>query len=141
MRPLATALSRHHAARYLSVGALVTVVNNLLLIGGDRAGLGYAALMALTWLVGGSLGYVLHARHTFRQRHGWAAYTRFMGGVALGVPLAWALLWLLHSVLALPMWLAAPLATVAMLAYNYAAARLAILWRRWRKLDAAAPGR
>ncbi|WP_068088550.1 GtrA family protein [Novosphingobium rosa] len=124
-------LTHFEPMRYLGVGAVVTVLNNIVLIGGDRAGLGYGPLMALSWFVGGTAGYLLHARHTFRRAHGWGAYARFMAGVALGVPLALAMLAGLKSGLGLPMWVAAPTATVGMLAYNYLSARLAIVWRAW----------
>lgn len=124
-------LARFESARYLGVGACVAVLNNIVLIGGDRAGLGYGPLMALSWFVGGTTGYLLHARHTFRRAHGWGAYARFMGGVALGVPLSLAMLAGLKSGLGLPMWVAAPANTLGMFAYNYFSARLAIVWRAW----------
>ncbi len=124
-------LERFEPARYLGVGVTVAVTNNVILIVGDWAGLGYGALMTVTWMVGGTLGYWLHSSYTFRRDRGFAAYARFMGGVALGVPLALALLAGLKSGLGLPMWIAAPTATVAMLIYNYLSARLAIVWRHW----------
>jgi putative flippase GtrA len=126
-------LARFESMRYLGVGACVAGLNNIVLIAGDRAGLGYGPLMVISWLVGGTAGYLLHARHTFRRARGWGPYARFMGGVSLGVPLAWAMLAGLKSGLGLPMWLAAPATTVGMLAYNYLSARLAIVWRAWRR--------
>ena len=127
-------LARYEPTRYLVVGAGVTVVNNVVLIGGDRLGLGYGPLMAASWAISGSLGYVLHSRYTFRAAHGWGAYARFMGAVALGVPLALAMLAGLKSGLGLKMWIAAPVATLGMLLYNYLGARVTILWRRfWSK--------
>lgn len=116
--------------RYLVVGAACALVNNVILIGGDAMGLAHGILIALTWAIGCSLGYVLHAGWTFRQPRSASAYLRFMAGCALGVPIAWASLVLFAGLLALPMWQAAPLSTLAMIAYNYASARIAILWRR-----------
>lgn len=126
-------LTRFEPVRYLGMGGMVAVLNNIVLIGGDRLGLTYAPLMALSWVVGGTAGYLLHARYTFRAPHGWLAYVRFMAGVALGVPVAWAMLVGLKSGLRLPMWLAAPVTTVGMVAYNYLSARVAIIWRAWRR--------
>ncbi len=122
--------------RYVGSAAICALVNNGLLIGADRAGIGYAGLLALSWGITGSLGYALHVRFTFRQAVSWAGYGRFMLGVAMGIPLAFAFLALFKSGLHLPMWAAAPAMTAAMLVYNYAAARFAILRRLLPHSDA-----
>lgn len=123
-------LGRFEPARYLKVGALIAVINNILLIVGDLTGIGYAGLLLLTWIVGGSLGYLLHSSYTFSISPSYLAYGRFMGGVALGIPLSFAVLAGFKSGLGLPMWIAAPAATIVMIVYNYLSARLAIVWKR-----------
>jgi len=124
-------LTRFEPARYLMVGGSVALVNNIVLIGGDRLGLHYTPLIVATWAIGGTLGYLLHSHFTFRAAHGWAAYVRFMGGVALGTPIAWMMMAGLKSGMGLPMWIAAPAVTLGMVLYNYLSARAAILWRRF----------
>lgn len=116
-------------ARYVGVGAACAVLNNVLLILGDHAGLGYPGLIVLLGLGSGTIAYLLHARITFAARFSRGGYVRYMTGVLLAVPVAFACLAFFKSLLALPMWAAAPAATVAMFVFNYASARVAILRR------------
>jgi putative flippase GtrA len=108
------------------------VINNVVLIGGDRLGVAYPVLVVLTWAIGGSVAYYLHVHLTFRTTANWTGFVRFMAGVAVGIPLAIAVLLVLVSWARLPMWIAAPTATLLMLLYNYINARVAILWRKSR---------
>lgn len=113
--------------RYAVNGAICALINNAILIVGDWLGGGHLFLVFLTWLVGGSAGFALHARVSFRAEAGRTGYVQFMAGVALGMPVAYASILLLTVILHLPMTLAAPIATVVMILYNYVNARLAIL--------------
>lgn len=115
--------------RYVASAAICALVNNLVLIGADRVGLGYAGVLAASWGISGSLGYVLHSRYTFRADASFVGYARFMGGVALGIPLAFVTIWLFRSGLNWPMWASAPSATLVMVVFNYLSARVAILRR------------
>jgi putative flippase GtrA len=128
MGPMVRRIIRFEPARYTAVGAVMAAFNNLVFIFGDWAGLGYIGLMGLSWGLSGSVGYLLHSRYTFGASHNWSAYGRFMGGIAMGIPLTLALLAALKSGLHLPMWIAAPVTTVGMFFYNYLSARLAIVW-------------
>ncbi|HMI18415.1 MAG TPA: GtrA family protein [Sphingomonas sp.] len=128
MRPLIPDGGRQ-PARYLISGGVCALANNALLIGGARAGLGILELTLLSFLVIGTAGYVAHVHFTFRQAPGWRSYARFMAGVALGIPAAYAVLALLCDVLHVSMLAAAPIATVVLLVYNYLSARLAIMRR------------
>ena len=112
--------------RYLVGGVLCALVNNVILIVGDLFGAGYLELTFLTFGITGTVGYVFHSRVTFRQVVGWASYGAFMAGIAFGIPVALVILTVLHSLLGLPMWIAAPALTGLMLVYNYVNARLAI---------------
>jgi len=119
-------------ARYLISGGLCALANNVLLIAGAHAGLGIFSLTLLSFLVIGTAGYGAHVYFTFRQTPGWRGYARFMAGVALGIPAAYAVLALLCDVLHIPMLLTAPIATLVLLIYNYLSARLAIMRRLFR---------
>jgi putative flippase GtrA len=119
-------------ARYLVSGLFCALANNILLIAGARAGLGIFDLTLLSFAVIGTAGYLAHVHLTFRQAPGWRSYARFMAGVALGIPLAYAVLALLCDVLRIPMLAAAPIATIVLLIYNYLSARLAIMRRLLR---------
>ena len=116
-------------ARYLISGGACALANNALLIAGARAGLATAELSLLSFAIIGTAGYGAHVHFTFRQKAGWRSYARFMAGVALGVPVAFMLLLLLRDVMQVPMVLAAPIATIVLMAYNYISARLAIMRR------------
>jgi putative flippase GtrA len=115
--------------RYLVVSLVCAGLNNLVLIGADHVGMGYPGVLASSWLISGSVGYGLHTRFSFIRPPELRGYARFMLGVALGIPLAFAALWIFRSGLRWPMWTSAPAATVAMLVFNYVSARIAILRR------------
>lgn len=121
---------RSEHQRYLIGGAICALLNNLILIIGDRLGFGYVPLTGLTFVITGTVGYHLHCWFTFRQIGSWTGYLTFMVGLAFGVPVALLLLALLCSFAELPMWLAAPTLTVLMILYNYANARLCITARQ-----------
>ena len=123
--------------RYAMIGGLVALINNIILIGGDRLGIAYPMLVVITWLTGGSAAFVMHCRITFRAVPSWGSYAQFMLGVAFGIPLSLAMFFILLTWLKLPMWGAAPLATLGMFIYNYCSARIAILWRWWQPGHAA----
>lgn len=127
----------YEVVRYVGPAAISAVINNAIFIYGDAIGFNYLFLMLVSWFVGGSVAYLLHARVTFRMACRWADYRQFMVGVALGVPAALACLALFKSVLNLPMVAAAPAATLTMVVYHFLNARLAIR-RPWRRR--AGPG-
>jgi len=118
--------------RYLISGGFCALANNVLLITGAHVGLGIFELTLLSFLVIGTAGYVAHVHFTFRQTPGWRSYARFMAGLALGIPAAYAVLALLCDVLHVPMLATAPIATIILLVYNYMNARLAIMSRLFR---------
>lgn len=122
-------LSRHSTARYAVNGAICAAINNVILIVGDRLGGNHLFLVFLTWLIGSSVGFALHARISFRAPLRLAGYVQFMAGGAFGMPLAFALLVFLADICRLPMVIAAPIMTAIMILYNYLNARLAIIRR------------
>jgi len=114
------------ATRYIAGAALCALTNNIVLIAADALGYSLLAGVLLTWLTGGTIGYAWHGRITYGQPLNLAAYARFLAGAALGIPLAWGVLWLLARALGWPMWLAAPGTTAVLFCYHWLNARLAI---------------
>lgn len=123
-----TRLGGEHA-RYLASAGVCATASNLILIAGASAGLSYLELSLLSFVVVGTLGYGLHVRLTFRQQPGWSSYLRFMSGLSAGIPLSFAILYILCGLLTLPMWIAAPCATIILVLYNFVSAKAAILRR------------
>jgi len=118
--------------RYLISGGVCAIANNILLIVGARAGIGVFELTLLSFLLIGTMGYATHVHFTFGQLPGWRSYTRFMIGIALGIPAAYLIVALLYEVMRIPMPVAAPIATILMVVYNYMSARLTITRRLFR---------
>ena len=116
--------------RYAGGAMLAVLANFFVLVAGDHAGLSYPALLALTWLIGGSIGYLWHAAITFSAPRGLAAYAWFMAGVLAGVPATAALLYLFGKGLGWPMVVVAPLTMVLMFLPNFLYARWAIHLKR-----------
>lgn len=120
-----------HGLRYGTGAVLCALVSNAVLIAADRVGWPLLAGVVLSWLGGGLVGYVWHARVTYRARLTPLAAMRFLGGSSLGIPLAWAVLALLSQGLGWPMVLAAPTATVVLSGYHALNAFVAIRWPRF----------
>lgn len=120
----------HQPSRYLVVGGLCALLNNVILIGGDFAGLHYAVSILLTFVLVLPAAYMAHALWTFRSPMSWQAFGRFIGGSVSSLIVASFAVWLFRGALQLPMLVAAPLATVAMTIYNYVMAKWAISHRR-----------
>lgn len=115
--------------RYATVGAVCALIHNLVMIGSDFAGLHYLPATLLSFAIVTPLGYALHCRYTFRRDHSTERLLRFLAGVAVGYPISLALMVLFCSGLGLPVLVAAPLATIALFLFNYAAAHWAIVNR------------
>lgn len=119
------------ARRYLTVGALCAVTHNVIMIGGDFAGLHYVLATIVSFVVLTPMGYLLHSRFTFHKPASLPGFLRFTAGIAAAYPLSLGLMVLFCSVLDWPVLVAAPLTTVLLIAYNYISAHWAIV-RRWR---------
>ncbi len=115
--------------RYTMVGMVCAFAHNLVVIGADQAGVHYLPATILSFLLVTPLGYFLHSRHTFRAPPGWAGFTRFTAGIAVGYPLSLALMVLFCSGLGLPVIVATPLATAMLFLWNYVSAHWAIVRR------------
>lgn len=120
------------ASRYIAGAGLCALANNVVLIAADALGYPLLAGVLLTWLTGGTIGYIWHARITYGRPLDLTAYGRFLAGAMVGIPLAWAVLWLLAQALGWPMVYAAPATTVVLFCYHWLNARLAITRRQPR---------
>ncbi|PXW78172.1 putative flippase GtrA [Blastomonas natatoria] len=112
--------------RYLTIGAGCAVLNNAILIGADFSGLHYTAATALTFVTTVPLAYAAHALWTFNARLSWRGLARFVAGSLSSLMAAGLTIAALCGGLALPMVLAAPLATAVMVLYNFFMARWAV---------------
>jgi putative flippase GtrA len=73
--------------------------------------------------------YALHTRFTFTQRVSMGRLLRFAFGTAIGLPLSLLAMAILCTGLKLPVFVAAPIATVALFVWNYLSTHLSILGR------------
>ncbi len=117
------------ALRYLGVGVVCALVHNAVMITGGVAGVHYAPLTLLSFVVVTPTGYLLHTAVTFIEPRSWRTFWRFAAGLATGFPINFAILALLCSGLAVPVAIAAPVATLLLFAWNYASTHWAILGR------------
>lgn len=115
--------------RFVVVSAACAALHNAVMIGGEFAGVHYLASCLLSYVVVVTVGYALHAAYTFGQPASIGAALRYAAAMAANYPASVVLIFLLYGLAALPMPVAAPLATALMLAWNYAASRWAILSR------------
>lgn len=120
-----TALFNRTSARYLAVGAICAAANNVIMIAGDAAGMHYWAAVLLTFLVVPP-SYMAHALWVFGVRISWAAFAHYVAGTISSFGVMVLTIGLLRGVLLLPMVAAAPIATVAMVLYNYLMTRWAV---------------
>ena len=122
-------------ARYLVVGATCAIANNIILIAGDAAGLHYWSAVLLTFVLMVPPSYVAHASWVFGVRASWPAFGRYVAGTLSSLVVAALAIGLIRGVLLLPMVVAAPIATIAMVLYNYLMTR----WAVYRGHGRAAP--
>ena len=102
------------------------LLNNIILIVGDHLGYSYVELAVVCYLLTGTLAYAFHSSFTFRRVYRLSSYITFMAGLFLGLPISIALLFVLCTIMQMPMWLAGPLLTIIMVVYNYVSARFAM---------------
>lgn len=115
------------AGRYLGVSAACAVLYNAVMIGGDRLGAPYPASLAVSFVLVACAGYALHVGVTWRALASWGGFGRYAAAAAAGLPVSFALLFVLHDVLRLDMLFAAPVTTALTFAVNLFAVRWAIL--------------
>lgn len=102
-------------------------LNNAVLIGADLVHIHYAVGMVISLLLVTPIGYLHQTIVTFGQPPSWRRYGVFFVGTVSAFPLMLGLMALFCSGFNLPVFVAAPLATIALLIWNYCWARRSIL--------------
>jgi putative flippase GtrA len=115
--------------RYTLVGLVCALLNYVVVVAVDRAGGHYLFGSMIAFAIVTPVGYALHSWFTFARPFALVSFARFAASVALTYPVAVALLALLCTGLGLDVAIAFPIATLMLFAWNFVAARWAILPR------------
>ena len=113
--------------RFFAVSLACALLHNVIMIGGDWLGLHYAASSLLSFAIVVGFGYWLHRAWTFpgAGRRG-VTLARYALSMSLNLPAFVAGMFVCVDVAGLPVALAAPLVTVLLWAFNFAATRWAL---------------
>lgn len=119
--------------RFLAVGLACAVLHNIIMIGGDAAGLHYVASSVISLAVVTAFGYLLHSRWTFPgAQRGRSSFARYALTVSANFPLSLAGLFVLVDRLGIAVPIAAPAVTVLLIVFNFVANRWALRAKRAR---------
>jgi putative flippase GtrA len=113
-------------SRFAAVGLTCAALHNLIMITLGHLQVHFAISTAISFVLVALTGYALHVRITFAERASVRSLLRYVFAMSANYPLTVALLFLLCDLAKLSINLAAPLATLAMFAWNYTASRWAI---------------
>ncbi|HJT60539.1 MAG TPA: GtrA family protein [Burkholderiales bacterium] len=113
--------------RYFTVGVTCALLHNAIMIGGDWLGLHYVASCFLSFAIVVVVGYRLHSGWTFRAAERSApSFARYLLVASANLPMALAGFFLLVDLFGLPVPIASPLLTLALLAVNFVGNRWAL---------------
>lgn len=110
--------------RYAVVSAACLILHNLIVITASRRGASILQAAGLSFCVMVVIGYLLLSLAVFLVVPTFSGLGRYTAAMAINFPISTGLLWSLMSPLGLPVAIAAPVATVGMVAINF-------LWARW----------
>lgn len=113
--------------RFLIVGGTCALLHNLIMIAGDFAGLHYVVSSLISYCVVVVTGYALHRAFTFRGSAQNASFPRYALAMAANLPLSIAVMFVLVDLVGLPVFIAAPAATVLLFVWNFTVSRWAIV--------------
>jgi putative flippase GtrA len=113
--------------RFAMVGLACAATHNLIVIAADRWHVHYALSCAVSYAVVVVLGFALHVGFTFQQLPSLASFLRYALSMAANYPITIALLFVLSDLAGWPVAVSAPVATVAMIVWNFLASRWAIV--------------
>jgi putative flippase GtrA len=113
--------------RYLAVVTICAIVNNILLIALVKAGVHYFVGIWLAYIPMTVFGYGLHVSVTFRTPPTLGGFVRYGLAMLANYPLWIASLFVLSSLLRMPITVAAPIGTAITFFGNYVTTHLAIL--------------
>ena len=119
--------------RYVLVGGLCALLNNVAVISLVRHGFGSVTASAMAFGPILLLGYALHSLFTFAAQPTSLSLGRYTLAMLSNFPLWTALLYVFCDVLRVPVTVVAPGATALIFAWNY-------LWSRWAFLPGGRPG-
>jgi len=114
-------------ARFVVVGLVCAGLHNAIVIAGAWAHVHYVISCAVSYVVVVGVGFALHAGYTFQQQPSLQSFLRYALSMAANYPFTLALLFLMCDVGGWPVALAAPIATVLMVGWNFLASRWAIV--------------
>lgn len=119
--------------RYAVVAGSCLILHNVIMITADFAGLTMWQAAATSFCIMVVIGYLALSLFVFRGARSWRGFLRYTGAMAANFPISTGLLWILFRPLHLPMAVAAPAVTVAMVIINYLASHWAITGQRPRR--------
>ena len=113
--------------RYFAVSVACALLHNILVIAGDSVGLHYAVSSLISFACVVGMGYWLHSAWTFPAsgRSG-ISFARYGASMTLNLPLFVAGMFVTVDLGAMPVMLAAPLVTIFLWVFNFAATRWAL---------------
>jgi hypothetical protein len=115
------------AGRFFVVSVACALLHNAFMVAGDWLGWHYAASSLVSFATVAALGYWLHRAWTFPgARHSAMTFVRYAGSMSLNLPAFIAGMYLAVDLAGLPVAIAAPLVTVLLWAFNFAATRWAL---------------
>ena len=114
------------SARFAIVGFVCAVAHNMIVITASLAHFHYAVGCVISYVLVVLLGFMLHVRFTFQERATMSAFWRYAVGMAANYPITLALLFVMCDLAGWPIAMAAPVATVFLIAWNFVATRWAI---------------
>ena len=105
--------------RYTLVATSCALLHNAILISMDALGANVFWCQVASAAVLLPVGFWLQSRVTFRCERSWAGFLRYSAALITNFPVALLVLWLTRDLLAVPMWFAAPISSVALFCWNY----------------------
>jgi putative flippase GtrA len=124
--------------RYVGVGAICAVLNNIVLIAIVGTGFGYLPGLMIICLPMLVIGFALHTILTFEVKPTASAFLRYSLAMLANYPMWIAGLFMLCDVMKLPILIASPVGTLFLFFWNYVSTHWAIarstcfksIWRR-----------
>jgi putative flippase GtrA len=113
--------------RFALVGLACAAAHNVIVLVADRWHIHYALSCVMSYVVVVVLGFMLHVHFTFQQAPTMASFWRYCISMAANYPITLALLFLMCDIAGWPVAVAAPTATVLLVAWNFLASRWAII--------------
>lgn len=111
---------------YTVAALALALLHNGIMIGLDALDVHYVLCQLASAAVLLPVGYLTMSGAIFQTRRSWTAFASYSVVLISNLPIALGLIWLLRGQLALPMLVAAPLSSLALYMWNYAASYFAL---------------